>query len=428
MWHRQKLLSVHLQKLLGMLNKSHKAPLLFIAGSAFIAICTFLFNYGLLNLLEKKEYGVWSFQVGLAMLMFALLFEWVRVGAIRRGVLIKSWDGYFFSIYFFVYIIAFVITLFLSIDNADYLILGAYLSFHCMHEFILARYRLYDRKDLYVLMQFVKGVVLLFILLVLILSSYFKIIINSIEISCFLLVSYLCFVLCVFSYFHFYKKDFVVKPLVRFSKNRVEVLSKYSSLFFINSFVGLGFFYVDRVLLKGLGLNELVAENSAVMELVKQVVLFPVNIIGIYLYNRELKVANNKLLYSKVLNEKTKILTLSLLLVFLAFYVFNIFFAEFYFPSGYFTYWRENWLAAVLSISMYAVKVYFFDQFFISIDRLGLVLKLNLLMFSTYIAIFYLLVEFGGVTSVFSSMLVSLVLVLVLQSYVYFEYFKRTVV
>lgn len=340
-------------------------PLKFALSSVFVAGATFLLNFCLLQTLDKQDYGLWSYNVGLAIFLFALAFEWIRVGALRLGVRNTRWDGYYLSLYLSMYCFTILGVGIAAAFNDGLGVLAIYLTFHSMHEFIVTKYRIYDRKDLYVSMQGIKGVAFLIVTAYMAASHFYDFEIDYLDISTLILLAYLCLFFILYAV---KINDAAVKFRVRFSYVRMEKFTAYASLFFVNSSVALAFFYIDRLMLKSVGLNELISENSAVMELVKQFIMFPMNIVSVYLFNREVSLAEESSRYLVFLMKKAVFLMCILFGIFAFFMLFNLYVSDIYFPEEYVAYWNEKWLIALLSVSLYSVKIYFFDQFFITVN------------------------------------------------------------
>ena len=400
----------------------------FAMASLFVAGSTFLLNYSLLQFLDKHSYGIWSYNVGLAILLFAMVFEWIRVGALRLGVSNTRWDGYYSALYSFVYLIVIVSLVALAALLDDLWMLGIYLTFHCLHEFAVTKYRMYDRKDLYTTMQIIKGAVFLLAVLFMVGFRWQEVEVCPVIISLYIVFLYLIFFLI---FFHTKKGEDAVAFKMKFSAFRMKRFSKYASLFFVNSSIALGFFFVDRPMLKYIGLDEMISDNSAVMELVKQFIMFPMNIVSVFLYNKEISISGDANLYSKFLVRKSVLLIGMLTLVFMFFVLFNIFWSSLYFPSSYIGYWEDVWLWALLAVSLYSLKVYFFDQFFISVNKIRFVVFSNLLLFFGYIVAFVVSYMFFHRVDVFESMLISVFISIVCSAvgfYLHFSTEKKTLV
>ena len=298
-------------------------------------------------------------------------------------------------------------------------ILSLYLLFHALHEYLLSRARVLNSEKNYVALQFLKGVVLLISVFILFAAHLnFDGGVVNIYIACVVIV-YIFSVALI----GIYSKDCVVCKVA--SNRRSSMIMNYSSLFIINSLVGLGVFYIDRIVLDFYGYKDTIAENSAVMELVKQIIIFPVNILSIYMYRREIEICFDKKEYFRVLINKAALISCFVLFSLVLFWVFDAFLKVHYFPGSYLGYWDGNWIFAVLSISAYCLKVYLFDQFFLSVDRRTYVVFCNFIFFSLYLVSLISTEFIFGKVEVFGSLLFSSMVLNSLNLVSFIKYFRK---
>jgi hypothetical protein len=392
-----------------------KKLLIFGASSVFVAASTFWFNYSLLNNISKSDYASWSLQVGFTLIFFSFSFEWIRVGSIRLGVQNKNWLYYFKSISIYIYssVVCFFILCSIFFEmNFNLILVISYFTLYVFHEYNLAKMRILLKKNTYMILQCVKGIA--FFITSIFISNVNLYTVGSAYVNvpggvaAFLLMIYLLILMVVYRVGDFsYSKP---------PKNKFNLLSinnvalvKFSSIFIFTSLISFSIFYVDRLLLKHVNHINMLAENSAVTEFLKQIIIFPINIVSIYYYDREIKLLGDGKSYKSLLYKKLYLFLFILFSCCVSIYMFNIFFAKFYFPSSYLNYWNENWFLGFMCFSLYSIKVYFFDQYFVSVKRLKMVLIGSFIMFITYIIVFFFAFYIFDIVNVLFSLFVAVV-------------------
>lgn len=377
---------------MNMLRKEKLNIFYYFFSSLILAFSTFIFNYSVVNGLSVDTYADWSYQVGIALIVFSIFFEWIRVSIIRLGVKNRNWLKHalaIFSLHLIFGSCVFAIIHF--VFEVKILVAFIYVLFHITHEAYLAYSRVTDPElVLYRKIQTAKSIVFAVASIVLCVYVSFN---SDLFLSILIFFSYLILVFFLTNVKVSLLRDYVVKQ--RLSLKRMSAFIRFGVPIVIVSASSLSIFYIDRIMLKVFNDGMLIAETAAISDLVRQIFIFPINLISIYFINKEISALSSdgrtlkKLLFKKVFI----FLMVNLFFVCVVYFSLNLI-SEFYFPAAFKEYWEAQWHYFVFSYFIFTFKVYFFDQYFILIKKTNLVAVFSVLLLLFYIFIMYFQIVF----------------------------------
>lgn len=388
--------------------------ILLTMSSGLLALSTFFFNFAILQTRSAEQYGVWSYAVGISMITFSLAVEWLRVGGIRLATTQASWIGVFSRMYFLSLLL--IVVFLLPFFRFDWWgVCCLFLIFYAGHEYFLSRARIDGNDFCYSGFQIIKAVSM--------------VIISAILLSWLSLGNSLILVVLIGIYISLL---ILLRPRFSAADNNGDYqgFAMFSYPFIFNAAAAIGLLYIDRLILELTAGLESVAKNAALMEILRQVIIFSLNIISIYFYRKEVLLLDEGDVgkrYLRLFFLKGAWVIAICLLSFLLFSLFDHYFMPYYFPEEYHGYWDDNWFFGFVGVCLYGVKVYMLDQFFIGIRRINVVVTTNLILISIYVSMYFCVWNIYGDANIVVCFSVAAALTLLLSSLVTVAYVREKV-